>query len=189
MRLDDKLREEYQILFAKCVVKEELKVQINKKILSFKDHYKDYADIGLATGVPWWFIALLHMMESNNDFTKHLHNGDSLKARTVQIPPGRPVEGNPPFTFEESAIDALEYEKLDQWEEWTIPGILFQIESYNGFGYRRWHPEVKSPYLWSGTNHYTKGKYVADGKFYPDAVSKQVGVACFLKAMEEQGIL
>jgi lysozyme family protein len=45
------------------------------------------------------------------------------------------------------------------------------------------HPEVLTPYLWSFTNHYTKGKFVADGKFDANAVSKQCGAAAILKLM------
>ena len=41
--------------------------------------------------------------------------------------------------------------------------MLFRLEAYNGSGYRDKHPDVKTPYLWSFSNHYTRGKYVADG--------------------------
>jgi peptidoglycan hydrolase-like protein with peptidoglycan-binding domain len=42
---------------------------------------------------------------------------------------------------------------------------------------------VPSPYLWSFSNHYTRGKYVADGRFSPTAVSQQVGAAVLLKQL------
>ena len=58
----------------------------------------------------------------------------------------------------------------------------------NGFGYRRFHSGVLSPYLWSYSNHYTSGKYVADGTFDPDAVSKQCGSAVILRRMAETGL-
>jgi lysozyme family protein len=46
---------------------------------------------------------------------------------------------------------------------------------------------VLSPYLWSGSQHYTSGKFVADGTFDPDAVSKQSGAAVILRRMVDQG--
>ena len=64
-----------------------------------------------------------------------------------------------------------------------MPGTLFQLEGYNGFGYRDHHPTVPSPYLWSFSNHYTRGKYVADGRFSPTAVSQQCGAAVLLKRL------
>jgi lysozyme family protein len=182
MKLTEKLKIDYCRLWNSCIVKPNLLPIINKKIIEIQSNFKIYNDISLATGgIPWHFIALLHLMESNNDFTKHLHNGDPLSARTKQEPKGRPIEGKAPFTFEESAIDALEYEKLDQWEDWSIPGILFQIEAYNGFGYRKYHPECLTPYLWAGTNHYTKGKYIEDGIWKANAISQQIGIACYLR--------
>jgi lysozyme family protein len=42
---------------------------------------------------------------------------------------------------------------------------------------------VATPYLWSYSDHYDKGKFVADGKYNPDAVSKQVGAAILLKEL------
>ncbi|MEB3117756.1 MAG: hypothetical protein VKL01_05270, partial [Limnothrix sp.] len=60
---------------------------------------------------------------------------------------------------------------------------------FNGFGYRLYRPTVLTPYLWSGSNHYQAGKYVADGKFDPQAVSEQVGVAVLWKALEAMGAI
>jgi lysozyme family protein len=48
--------------------------------------------------------------------------------------------------------------------DWSTPAVLHRLEGFNGYGYRKFHPNVPSPYLWSGSNHYTRGKYIADGK-------------------------
>ena len=72
---------------------------------------------------------------------------------------------------------------------WSIERISFELERYNGFGYRRNHPTVKSPYLWSCTNHYTSGKYVGDGKFSMTAVSAQVGAMAVLKQLVADGVV
>jgi lysozyme family protein len=42
---------------------------------------------------------------------------------------------------------------------------------------------VPTPYLWSFSSLYEKGKFVADGVFDPAAVSKQCGAAVMLKAV------
>ena len=128
-------------------------------------------------------------MEASLNFNRHLHNGDPLTARTTHVPKGRPVAGDPPFTWEVSASDALQLEGLDKVKNWTMPGILFQIEKYNGFGYRTRHPEVLTPYLWSFSNQYRKGKFTADGKFDPEATSQQCGAAVILRRMSETGVI
>jgi lysozyme family protein len=64
--------------------------------------------------------------------------------------------------------------------------VLYVLEGYNGFGYRS--KGIRSPYLWSFSNLYEKGKYVADHQFDPNAVSKQVGSAVLLKLLSEGGL-
>ena len=73
--------------------------------------------------------------------------------------------------------------------DWSLPATLFRLEAYNGFGYRTGHPEVLSPYLWSFSSHYTRGKFVADGSFSVTAVSKQCGAAVLLRRMAETGAI
>ena len=102
---------------------------------------------------------------------------------------GQTQDGQPPFTWEASASDALSFQGFDKWKDWSISGTLFKLEGYNGFGYRDHHPDVPSPYLWSFSNHYTRGKYVADGTFSPTAVSAQCGVAVLLRRMAEKNLI
>ena len=64
--------------------------------------------------------------------------------------------------------------------------MLFKMEQFNGFGYRV--KGINSPYLWSFSNHYTKGKFTRDGFFDPNAVSKQIGAAVLLRRMSERQI-
>ena len=152
--------------------------QLAGKLIQNKARYQTIEGL---TDVPWYIVAVIHSLESSQRFNKHLHNGDPLTARTVQVPAGRPVVGNPPFTFEESAIDALVFERFDRVEDWTLPGALFRLESFNGFGSRA--RGINTPYLWSFSTHYTKGKFVADGVFDPNAVSSQCGAAVLLRRM------
>lgn len=183
--LTDNLRKQYTDLFNTCNIlpgKSSVFETIIKKIIANKSRYEI---VGKQLGIPWYFIAVIHNMESGLSFSKHLHNGDPLTGRTRHVPAGRPVKGNPPFTWEESAVDALQFKKIDRWQDWSLPGVLYKIEEYNGWGYRIKHPHVLSPYLWSFSNHYTKGKYIADGTWSENAVSRQYGAAVLLRRMAE----
>jgi lysozyme family protein len=185
--LSDALRVEYQNLFDTCQINADKQNQVDGLAASIIQHRTRYEAVGTPLSIPWFFIGVIHNMESSQRFDRHLHNGDPLTARTVHVPAGRPASGDPPFTWEVSATDALLLEGLDKVTDWRLPALLYQIEKYNGFGYRTRHPNVLSPYLWSGSQHYTSGKFVADGAFDPDAVSKQSGAAAILRRMVDQG--
>lgn len=146
-----------------------------QRILANRARYEAVQD---ATGVPWWFIAIVHKMEGNLDFGTHLHNGDSLTARTRQVPAGRPTTGSPPFTWEESAADALAYDGVTGIASWSVEVAAFAFEKFNGFGYQS--RGMPSPYLWSFSTAYSRGKYVADGAFDASAVSRQSGAMVLL---------
>ena len=183
------LGDEYQRLFDTCQIRPERLQEVESLIKNITQNRNRYQAVGDPLGIPWYFIGVIHCLEASLNFNKHLHNGDPLTARTVQVPNGRPKTGEPPFTWEQSATDALQIKKLDQVTDWSFPATLYRLEAYNGFGYRALHPEVLSPYLWSYSNHYTKGKYVADGTFSLTAVSKQCGAAALLRRMAEIGTL
>ncbi|MDI5983632.1 hypothetical protein QLQ85_02435 [Halomonas sp. M4R5S39] len=183
------LRREYEQLFENCRIRPERMAEVERTIDKLVQHRSRYDTVTARRGVPWSFVALVHNMESGGNFSCHLHNGDPLTARTVQVPAGRPKQGSPPFTWEESAIDAMALKQLGERTDWSLAGTLFQLERYNGWGYRRHHPEVLSPYLWSFSEHYTRGKYVADGRWSDTAVSRQCGAAVVLRRLAEKGLV
>lgn len=188
MKLTQRLIDDYQQLFNSCMIRDSRIGEVTSAADQIHENRSRYEEVAENLGLPWFVIGVIHLMEASLNFTRHLHNGDPLTGRTVHVPKGRPRVGNPPFTWEESATDALLLEKMDRWSDWTVPGTLYKLEAYNGWGYRKWHPEVLSPYLWSGSNHYTSGKYVADGTFSNTAVSRQVGAAVVLRRMVEMGL-
>jgi lysozyme family protein len=143
-----------------------------------------YEAVSQSTGVPAHVIASLHNMEAGGSFLLHLHEGSSLKWRTKYVPKGRPLNGTPPFSWEYSAKDALFYDRmhLKQWSD--LGASLNACEDYNGSGYRRYHPETPTPYLYAATSVERPGKYVSDGKWSPTARSKQVGIAAIWKVMK-----
>ena len=183
---NSELRDEYQSLFDSCLINPAKFADVDSclnRILAGKPQYEL---VSAKTNIPWYFIGIIHNMECSCSFTTHLHNGDPLTKRTTHVPKGLPKNGDPPFAWTDSAEDALRLKSLDTWSDWTVPGVLFQMERYNGFGYR---PRgIHSPYLWSFSNHYTKGKFTADGLFDSNAVSKQIGAAVLLRRMSEKQV-
>jgi len=182
------LKQEYLALFSSVVLRDEWAERIEKacgRVLANRNRYEIAAtDLG---NIPWFVIGAINELESTSKINTHLHNGDPLTARTVHVPRGRPVAGNPPFSWEESAEDALTLQGYNGTLDWSTARILYRLEAYNGFGTRK--KSLFTPYLWSGSQHYTKGKYVADGHWDPEAVSAQVGAAVILFALIKKGLI
>jgi lysozyme family protein len=183
-KLTDTMRNDYRRMFDLARVRPEHAKAIERWCDKVLQHQGTYQAIGAPLGIPWFFIAVVHMRESDLNFRKHLHNGDPLTARTVRVPAGRPKTGTPPFTFEYSANDALVYEGLNKWTDWSLPGLLYKLEAYNGWGYH--YRNLPSPYLWSFTNHYSAGKFIKDGVYDPNALDAQCGTATLLRRLAER---
>jgi lysozyme family protein len=184
-QLTAKLKGEYQLLYESCLIRPERLAEIDAIVKKLKANRKRYQAVAKPLGMPWYAVGLIHGLEASFNFGAHLHNGDPLNARTTRVPAGRPKAGAPPFTWEQSAADALAYQGFGSWKDWSVPGILFKLESYNGWGYRQYHPDVPSPYLWSFSNHYKRGKYVGDGDWSATTVSAQCGAAVVLKRLNQ----
>lgn len=152
--------------------------QIAGRILIHKSRYESIAHNFPNKGLKWWLIAVIHYMECNLNFACYLGNGQPFNQRTTITPKGRGAFR----TFEEGAIDAIKLKGIDKVRNWSMGNVLYILESYNGFGYSKYRG-INSPYLWSGTNHYTSGKYIFDGTYKPDAVSSQIGAAVLLKKL------
>ncbi|MGZ8782251.1 MAG: hypothetical protein ACXWZB_01995 [Gaiellaceae bacterium] len=189
MQLSAELKGDYKRRFDTCVIRPNRSGDVDALVERIAANRKRYAAAGDPVGTPWYVVGVIHALESSLDFSRHLHNGDPLTARTVQVPAGRPKTGQPPFTWEASASDALRFQGFDRWKDWSVPGTLYKLEGYNGFGYRIHHPDVPSPYLWSFSTHYGRGKYVADGKWSATAVSAQCGVAVLLRRLAEKNLI
>jgi lysozyme family protein len=181
------LRDEYAGLWAEMAIRREKLPEVDSMVDRIVRHKQAYQAVERLTRVPWFAIAVIHNLEAGGDFNCHLHNGDPLTARTVHVPAGRPASGNPPFTWEQSAVDALQLDGLTAVTDWSVEHLAYQFENFNGWGYRLYHPHVKSPYLWSYSNHYTSGKYVGDGQWSETAVSRQCGAMVLLKRLQERG--
>jgi len=180
------LKDEYQAWFDACEVRRAQQGNVDYYLRRLNLGQPTYAQVGEdLNGIPWYFIGIIHGMECGFNFNGHLHNGDPLSARTVHVPAGRPPGATPPFTWGQSASDALIMKGFHEISDWGAPRILYLLEKYNGFGYRK--RRVATPYLWSFSNLYSKGKYTRDGSYDPDAVSKQCGAALLLKLVLQTG--
>lgn len=159
---------------------------VAKRLVAAKRRYQE---IERATGVPWFIVAVIHERESSQNFSCQLSQGDPLNRVSIHVPKGRGPFLNhptdPPYqdAFYRGALDAL----IDcaphaaRWKDWSPGGALTLLESFNGYGYA--NKSRPSPYVWSGTDQYVSGKYVADGVYSATAVDRQLGCAGLIKAM------
>jgi lysozyme family protein len=163
---------------------------VAKRLVAAKQRYMT---VSVQTGIPWPFIAVTHQRESSQDWTRSLAQGDPWNKASTHVPAGR----GPFRSWEEAAYDALVNcaPHAARNTDWSIGGLLTLLERYNGLGYASGpvtkrngivvdrFPSQPSPYIWSGTDQYKKGKYVHDGVFDPEAVDKQLGCAGLIMAM------
>jgi lysozyme family protein len=185
----DQLRDGYLSHYDQCEARPERASLTNWHIgtLLKPENRTRYEAVGKRLQIPWFFIGIIHSLEAGFNFQGHLHNGDPLRGRTWQVPAGRPLEWNPPTDWIASAADALAMKKYDNQPDWTLGQMLYRFEKYNGFGYRR--RGIETPYLWSFSNQYAKGKYVKDGVWDPNAVSRQCGAALLVKELVSRGAI
>jgi lysozyme family protein len=143
------------------------------------------------TKVPWHVIGVIHALEASFNFLGHLHNGDvPLDQPTRHVPKGRPDPWSTPNTWEKDAKDALVADHFANLSDWSLERTLYRVEGYNGFGYRSRQVNgrrVNSPYLWSFSDQYEKGKFTADGKWSSNAVSQQCGAAVMIYELVRRG--
>jgi lysozyme family protein len=142
--------------------------------------------------VPWWFIAVVAYREYGGPprWDRQLGQGDPLNAVSRNEPAGRgPFLDHPGDDIHNNAwlrcaldalIDCGPHAAL--WGDWTPGGVLTLWEEYNGLGYAS--RGVPSAYVWSGSDVYSSGKYVADHVYRADVKDVQEGCAPILRAMQ-----
>jgi len=142
-----------------------------------------YQSVSSLTSVPPKLIAALHWRESTGNFNTYLHQGDPLGQPAVNWPNNIPVF----HRWEDAAVHALNMKKgiqdqLQMTSDTTSTAtIATYAEAYNGLGYH--YRNVSSPYVYSGTNQYTSGKYVRDSVFNGSTVDSQLGVVPMVGAI------
>lgn len=175
--------ETYASLWDGAQVKPDRKTEVDRIADRIIANRATYETIERTTGVPWFWQGPVHYRESSLRFDRHLHEGSPLTGRTVNVPKGRPKTGSPPFTFAESAIDALTMDghKLQNVTRWSVERGLWEWERYNGFGSMR--KGIASSYVWGGTTKQQPGKWVRDHVWDSTVMDKQLGTAAILKCI------
>jgi lysozyme family protein len=142
--------------------------------------------------VPWWFIAIVSEREYGGPprWDRQLGQGDPLHQVSHNDPagrgpfldhPGDTTPGNDAWT--RCCLDAL----IDcaphaaKWTDWSPGGTLTIWEEYNGLGYAA--RGVPSAYVWSGSDQYESGKFIADHVYRRGVVDVQEGCAPLLSRM------
>lgn len=142
--------------------------------------------------VPWWFTAIVSEREYGGPprWDRQLGQGDPLHQASRHEPVGRG-----PFLDHEGDItpghDAWTRCCLDalidcaphaaRWRLWTPGGVATIFEEYNGLGYASMG--VPSAYVWSGSDQYHSGKYIADHVYRANVIDVQEGCMPLLAAM------
>jgi lysozyme family protein len=173
----DQLEAEYAALIAAMTVAADKAAAVGaiaRRLVAAKARYQA---VERATGVPWFVVAVIHERECGQSFRTSLAQGDPWDRASVHVPAGR----GPFDSWESAAVDALRLSGLDKVHGWSAERLCYELELYNGFGYRR--RGVNSPYLWSFSSNYRKGKYVADGIWSANAVDRKCGCLPMLKGM------
>lgn len=142
--------------------------------------------------VPWWFIAIVSEREYGGPphWDRQLGQGDLLDRKSRHDPagmgpylahPGDTTPGNDAWT--RCCVDVLQNSApfAAKWTLWTVGGVMTLFEEYNGLGYAA--RGVPSAYVWSGTDQYVSGKYVADHVYRAGVVDVQEGCAPILSMM------
>ena len=102
-------RKGYENLWAKMSIRPEKRAGFERYARLIASGKTQYEEVEKATGVPWWFVGIVHLRESNCNFRTALHNGDPLFSKdgtplkTVHVPAGRGPFGS----WADAAIDAL----------------------------------------------------------------------------------
>ncbi|MFO0723680.1 MAG: peptidoglycan-binding protein [Myxococcota bacterium] len=160
---------------------------MQRDVQAFEAHYRAnqarYQAVADRTNMPPELIAAIHWRESHGNFGTYLHQGDPLGRPAVHQPRNIPVF----HRWEDAAVHALSMHRsaaralnLSSTSH-DDAAMAAYAEMYNGLGYHyRGRP---SPYVYSGTDQYTRGKYVADGVYRSNVVDQQVGVMALIRSL------
>lgn len=164
------------------------------KVLCAPDAKARFMAIQDTTKVPWWVVAVIAEREAGGPpkcWHSQLSQGDPLGHVSVNVPAGRgPFLDHPTDTplhdaFYRGALDALIdcAPHASKWTDWTAGGVFTLVEEENGLGYASMG--VPSAYVWSGSDQYVSGKYIADHVYRASAVDVQEGCAPLISRMME----
>jgi lysozyme family protein len=84
---------EYKAMYDAMQVADDKAALISKAVALIKKGKQRYLSVTykLNHKCPWYALGIVHYLEGSCNFSKHIHNGDPLTARTWQVPSGRPL--------------------------------------------------------------------------------------------------
>lgn len=118
----EKLEAEYSSAFENCALQPEIEPTVRGvvgRMVQLRSHYEA---VEKATGVPWWFVGILHYSEWN--FRE-------------------------PAQFERQITDVLIAKRYHQAKTRTLGALLWGFDLWNGF---RGGAGQESTWVWGGTN-------------------------------------
>lgn len=164
---------------------------VDKFKANYQAHKAEYQSVADQTGVPPELVAAIHWRESSGNFGTYLHQGDPLGKPPVHVPTDIPTfqKGE----WDKAAANALNNKGKKECQDALgmnkdtkdRAAMAAYAERYNGLGYN--NKGVASPYVYSGSNQYSAGKYVKDGVYSPTAVDQQVGVIPLVDSISGDG--
>ena len=158
----------------------EHKAEVDAFAAKWEQNHARYEAVADKTGVPAKLIAAIHWREGSGNFNTYLHQGDPLGKPAVHEPKNIPIF----YKWEDAAVHALNMKDgirkdLGMSKETTdLAAMATYAEYYNGLGYN--NRGVASPYVYSGTDQYKRGKYVSDGHYSATTKDEQVGVLALM---------
>lgn len=175
------LQPSYVDLLAHMVVTREREARLTAERLVGDVRAGCYGDVPTRTGIPVAWIAASFEREASSNFHLSPAQGDPWNAVSRHVPKGL----GPYADWPQAARAAYHIDRLDAVGpgNWTGARCCYAGESFNGFGYRA--HGVHTPYNFAGTNVYTAGKFVADGRFDPRYIDRQLGIIPMMILMAE----
>ncbi len=152
---------------------------------NYEKHRIRYEKVAGQAGIPAPLVAAIHWRESTADFGTYLHQGDPLGKAAVNVPTDIPLFSE----WEPAAVHALKQKanvaKALAMDKSTtdLAAMATYSEFYNGLGYRQ--RGETNPYVYSGTDQYTSGKFVSDGRFSASTKDRQVGVLPLVESVSQ----
>ena len=173
-----KLKPEYDKLLSTMTLRPETEaaaMAAAKKVIANSARYKE---AGRLTGVPWQFIGVLDLRESDCNPARALGQGDPWDEVSTNVP-----RGNGPFeSWVDAAVFYIDFDHLaDDVDFWDMSLVCWKGEKWNGMGYR--NHGVFTPYLWAMSNHQESGRYAGDGNWQADEWDTQPGIIAVLYQM------
>ncbi len=171
----------------KCKLNPSFSHDLSDAVAKILANWERYEQVGKMFGIPTWVIGALHCRESDFNFTTYLANGDPILWRGVPVATIHTPAGIGPVpNWQEGAMLSIKNKKWHAGMDWDLVSALTHCESWNGWGYA--NHSVRSPYIWSGTNLYTGGKFSSDGHYDATLVDKQLGCAALAMGLKIHGL-